>query len=251
MDFELEGHDERELRAWVASSLRTIGEIAETRLGEQEAIRRARALEKQILASRLSPASVGLDDPFREVLYALIYRVLDEGSRSLSETARRARAVCGFIRDLPWERDELDERNALLKDCAALASAAPARRPAAETETGPLDDAPEDETRAAFERALPVVHVALTEIHGLTESRARQLERELFLWFSRLGRRAALSRRNSRWLLLSAASQVAREYRHCRGDSRESAIEARLALILRQAFSQAASTEADGEDRGR
>ncbi|MGH9400018.1 MAG: hypothetical protein ACRD00_06600 [Thermoanaerobaculia bacterium] len=166
---DIDGLSERKSREWVSFCLRAIREAAETGLDEQEATRRARRLNTLILTGRISPDEIELDNHQKDVLCALVYRVLPE--ESTPDHAREV--VADFIRRIRWEDDLIGEKQELVTDCAA-ALAAPAGARALETE---LAD--------AFVELSPLVHSMLVDGHGLKEAEAGLLERDLAPWFSR------------------------------------------------------------------
>ena len=75
------------------------------------------------------------------------------------------------------------------------------------------EDALAREVQAVFQDTLGLIHIALVSHYGLQESEATELEKDLFVWFSRFCTRpGAGSPRDLRPFLLVACCQFAREY---------------------------------------
>jgi hypothetical protein len=257
MNFDL--IEDRELEEWIAQSLRSIREAAFAGLDDQEGLRRAERLDALIAEGRGSPAGIELDDIFKDVLYALVYRVLAVADRAPEEAERHAMAVYEFIYGIPWDNDDLDEKQQLLNDCAAAgaghragnrsrigsgqegeaARADSAENLQWENDAGPAEDSAQVEAWRIFDSALPVVHAVLVDLHQLPESEARRLERELLVWFARFRKR--VSNRGSRAVLLAAASEFAVQYRRFDEETLESRTptEARLRRLLHRALREA------------
>jgi len=262
--------DERELEKWVAQSLRSIREAAFAGLDEQEALRRAQSLDALIVEGRISPAEIELDDIFKDVLYALVYGLLGIQDGALEETTRHAMVIYDFIYGIPWDNDDLDEKQELLNDCAAagarhrvehrfgtgsrqVAEAACAdfeEKPQPRDDAQPAEDPAQMEVRRIFDSALPVVHEVLVELYQLSEPEARRLERELLVWFTRFRKR--VSNPGSRAVLLAAASEFARQYRGFEEETPEcpTPIEARLRRLLQRALCEAEREWAWGGKKG-
>ena len=74
-------------------------------------------------------------------------------------------------------------------------------------------DAFEREVRAVFQDTLGLIHIALVTHYQLAESEALELEKDLYVWFSRFCYRPGnQSAREARPFLLVACCQFAREY---------------------------------------
>lgn len=262
--------EDRELEKWVAQSLRSIREAAFAGLDEQEALRRAQSLDALIVEGRISPAEIELDDTFKDVLYALVYRLLGVQDEALEEATRHAMAIYDFIYGIPWNNDDLDEKQELLNDCAAAgaryraghhfgtgschaaeAACADSRRdlqPRNDAESA--EESAQAEVRRIFDSALPVVRAILVELYQLSEPEARRLERELLVWFARFRKR--VSNPGSRAVLLAAASEFARQYGRFEQETPESPapIEARLRRLLHRALCEAEREWAWGGKKG-
>ena len=74
-------------------------------------------------------------------------------------------------------------------------------------------DGLELEIQSVFQDTLGLIHIALVSHYGLQEAEATELEKDLFVWFSRFCMRpGAGSPRDLRPFLLVACCQFAREY---------------------------------------
>ncbi|MGH9365597.1 MAG: hypothetical protein ACRD1B_10100 [Thermoanaerobaculia bacterium] len=260
--------EDRELETWIAQALRSIREEAFAGLDEQEALRRAQTLDALIVEGRISRAEIELDDTFKDVLYALVYRVLSVQDGEPEEATRHAMAIYDFIYEIPWDNDDLDEKQQLLNDCAAAGALHRAgdrlrigpcgeavctdsgNSSSSAAEAGPAEDSRQTEIRRTIDSALPAVHAILVELYQLSELEARRLERELLAWFARFCRRVGNPR--SRAVLLAATSEMARQYRFFEESSLESPapIEARLRRLLHRALNEAEREWAWGGKKG-
>jgi hypothetical protein len=71
----------------------------------------------------------------------------------------------------------------------------------------------EEQARLVFQETLGLIHIALVTHYGLGESEATELEKDLYLWFTRFcSRPGSSSAKESRPFLLVACCQFAREY---------------------------------------
>ncbi|MFN2387710.1 MAG: hypothetical protein ABR576_15745 [Thermoanaerobaculia bacterium] len=71
----------------------------------------------------------------------------------------------------------------------------------------------EGEIQTVFQDTLGLIHIALVSHYGLEEAEAVELEKDLYVWFSRFcSRPGAGSPRDLRPFLLVACCQFAREY---------------------------------------
>ena len=70
----------------------------------------------------------------------------------------------------------------------------------------------EREVEAVFQETLGLIHIALVSHYQLSESEAREIEKDLFVWFRRFCYRPGASVRENRPYLLVASCQFAREY---------------------------------------
>ena len=71
----------------------------------------------------------------------------------------------------------------------------------------------EKEVREIFTDTLGLIHIALVTHYGMIDAEAVELEKDLYLWFSRFCERpGSKSPRESRSFLLVACCQFAREY---------------------------------------
>lgn len=211
---DIEELPEREAKKWISFCLRAISESAESGLEVEEATRRARRLKDLILSGRMSPGDIELDSHQKDVLCALVYRVLPEES----EGARKA--VAGFIRGIPWEDDLIGEKEELVRDSAA--APAPASGPA-----------PDEKLVNGFGGLLPLVHSVLVDGHELAESEATDLERELSHWFSRFRARPGSTANKQASAVVDICRKVARERAGV-----DSAAETKLDELLRFALSE-------------
>lgn len=75
------------------------------------------------------------------------------------------------------------------------------------------EDALEKEVRSVFQDTLGLIHIALVKHYGMEDLEARELEKDLYLWFVRFCRRPGNeSPKQARPFLLVACCQFAREY---------------------------------------
>ncbi|HTY42785.1 MAG TPA: hypothetical protein VMH79_13000 [Thermoanaerobaculia bacterium] len=74
------------------------------------------------------------------------------------------------------------------------------------------EDVFENEIQAVFQETLGLIHIALVSHYQLSEQEARELEKDLFVWFRRFCYRPGASVRENRPYLLVACCQFAREY---------------------------------------
>ena len=75
------------------------------------------------------------------------------------------------------------------------------------------EDSVQTEVRAIFQDTLGLIHIALVTHYGLGESEATELEKDLYLWFTRFcSRPGSRSPKECRPFLLVACCQFAREY---------------------------------------
>jgi hypothetical protein len=255
---------QHELKEWVSWALTVIREAAEPPLEKEEALGRAREIERLILARKISPSDVRLDEEFKEILYALVYGVLAEPHGSPEDARRRAEAVSEFILGLHWKQVDLEERLTLLKDCAAVAgyggSAAkadspeplgkdpvepPRGRSASAEEAAPL----EKEARRVYESALPLIHSSFVSLHGLTEHESRKLERELLLWYTRFVQRMRRPPTNPKAFLVAAGRQLAEQYR--RYGTLDLDSDSELGKMLEWALSEVTRNRAVNGKKGR
>jgi hypothetical protein len=71
----------------------------------------------------------------------------------------------------------------------------------------------DQEVQSVFQDTLGLIHIALVSHYGLEEPEAVELEKDLYVWFTRFcGRPGAGSPRDLRPFLLVACCQFAREY---------------------------------------
>ena len=71
----------------------------------------------------------------------------------------------------------------------------------------------DQEVREVFRETLGLIHIALVTHYGMVDAEATELEKDLYLWFSRFcSRPGSKSPRESRSFLLVACCQFAREY---------------------------------------
>lgn len=261
---------DRELEEWITQSLRSVREAALDGLDRKEALRRAGELETRILAGRISPADVELDEDFKEVLYALVYGVLKVPDRTPAQAARRAKAVYEFIAEIRWDDDDLGEKEELLKDCAAAgAGHLPEeirevgwRRPPeavgldpgeisrSANDSAEVENPSEAEVQRIFDRTFPIIRTVLVELYQLAEPEVPRLERELLAWFVRFCRRPGHMPHNPRAVLLAVGSQFVRQCRSFAEGSPESPTEARLDRLLQRVFSELARERATSGGRG-
>jgi hypothetical protein len=239
-----------ELEDWIRASLRAIREAASKGLEREEAIRRARETYQLILADRIPPEDFELDQQRKDVLYAMVYVVLDAEISAGGRPMRQAMAVYEFIRGIQWDDDDLGERETLLTDCVAAArrhlGAARAEgagqkiEPAVASE-GP-NVSPEEAIKRIFGGTVPALHAIFTDVHGLSEAEAERLEGELYEWFIRFCRREANLQQNARALLLAAGSQFALQYRRFQDEAAGAStpLSARLARLLGRVLTEAA-----------
>jgi hypothetical protein len=245
--------EDRDLEKWIAQSLHCIREAAFDGLDEQDALRRAQRLNALIVEGRILPAEVEPDDLFKDVLYALVYRLLGTEDGALGETTRHAMAIYDFIHGIPWDKDDLDEKLELLNHCAAAGAghgaghrfaigprgeAVPidSRNSPSKGDAEPKEPSRQTEIGRICDSGLPVVHAILVELYQLSDLDARGLERELVAWFTRFRRRVGNTK--SRVVLLAAASEMARQYRRFEEGPLElpGAAEARLGKVLFRAL---------------
>ena len=74
-------------------------------------------------------------------------------------------------------------------------------------------DAFEKEVRSVFQETLGLIHIALVTHYQLSEAEALELEKDLYVWFTRFCYRPGnSSAREARPFLLVACCQFAREY---------------------------------------
>lgn len=226
---------QRELKAQILESLRAIRETAAEGLDDAEALARAADLEKRIVAGEASPEEIVPDDPFKDVLNALVYRVLPAKRRG----GERVTAVRAFLKRLAWDENDAAERTGLLAACGSVGSAMPSA-PAPGGAEKPRAPAKPDERSVleAFERALPLIRTALAEVHDLAESDACEIERELFDWFARFSRREVTCLGHPNVVLLAAASALAREYKRTGSGALGGGEDSRLYEVLDWALSE-------------
>lgn len=226
---------DREFKEWVTRTLQDIRDTARKGLDQAEAVRRAEALEESILAGRTSSRDIELDEELKDVLYALVCRVLPRSEGA--ERARRATIIGRFLEGVRWDDDLLDERGELIGECAVAAhgSLAPRRPHDSEVRgsyvaepaepyivnTDPTSSSTEDEVRRFFERKQAFLGMVFVGLHGLTQAEAHALESELLIWFLRLCRRDMNWTRQPRSLLFAAACHLARQYRSFEGKEGE------------------------------
>src|SRR5512136_1870233 len=105
---------DRDLKRQLLEALRAIHETAAAGLDEAEALARASDLECRIAAGGVAPEDIVPDDAFKEVLYALVYRILPASGAD----ARRITAVRSFIQSLAWDENDSEERTDLLAACS-------------------------------------------------------------------------------------------------------------------------------------
>src|SRR5262245_582863 len=73
----------------------------------------------------------------------------------------------------------------------------------------------ENQVRDVFQETLGLIHIALVAHYGLHDSEATELEKDLYIWFSRFCTRpGSRSPQQSRPFLLVACCQFAREYQN-------------------------------------
>lgn len=231
--------EDRDFKQWVVQSLRDIHEAARKGLDEAEAIRRAEQLEESILAGRISPREIVLDEEFKDVLYALVYRVLPRSEGN--ERARKAAVIGKFLEGVRWEDDLLDEKGELIGDCAAMVENPPVpgqlfdahmsesflAGPAEPylVNTGPTSSSTDGEARRFFQKKRAFLDMVFVELHGFTPKEARALKDELLAWFLRFCRREKDWARQPRSLLFAAACHLARQYRSFKAEASETSIE--------------------------
>lgn len=91
----------------------------------------------------------------------------------------------------------------------------------------------EDQIREVFQDTLGLIHIALVAHYGLHETEAVELEKDLYLWFSRFcARPGSRSPKGSRSFLLVACCQFAREYQNYVVGTGARASDERLRTIL-------------------
>lgn len=223
-------HD-REMKAWIKEMLGTIREDARAALDEKEAVRRAVELEKLIRTGEVSPSDIESGDDSKDVLCALVYRVLPDGQGDLEEeTARRLAHT--FIEGIEWGDDDVSEKRELMDEClnGGLRNRGESPKPEASPSVAPTDaptssgtlQGPEPdgqaEMRSVFEQKVPIIHATLVELHGLTDVDASGLEQELLSWFLRFCRREAGKVRDPHALLLAGALQLGRHHERAKAD---------------------------------
>jgi len=90
-------------------------------LSREEAFRRARELRRLLRERRLpSPTSIEPDEDFKDVLHALVLLLSEAAADQPDGLLEEADAVYQFIRRIPWEDDEFDQRRSLLRRCAEI-----------------------------------------------------------------------------------------------------------------------------------
>jgi hypothetical protein len=254
---------QHELKEWVSWALTVIREAAEPPLEKDEALERAREIERLILARKISPSDMRIDEEFKEILYALVYGVAAVPHGSPENARRRAEAVSEFIQGLDWKQADLEERLTLLNDCAAVAGYGgpdakaspeplgkdpvepPRDRAASADEVAPL----EKEAQRVYESALPLIHSSFVSLHGLTEHESRKLERELLLWYTRFVQRMRRPPSNPKAFLVAAGRQLAQQYRRYGTLGLDS--DSELGKMLEWALSEVTRNRAAGGNKGR
>lgn len=169
-------------------------------LEREEALRRGGELLPEIVAGKIEPSSIVLDEEFKDVLYALV-GLAQTGERD--GATERARAVYEFIRGVEWPNDALGEKGELLAQCLAASRSKPDEDAGSST----------TEARTLFEAGLALIHASLIDRHGLSEIEAREIEQDLLDWFVRFYRRSVGTVANVQALLLETSDRFVHEKR--------------------------------------
>lgn len=238
---DMEDMEDREFKQWVTQTLRDIHEAAQKGLDCEEAIRRAEDLERSILAGRIAPGKIALDEEWKDVLYALVYRVLPRSEGS--ERAQKAAVIGKFLEGVRWDDDLLNEKGELIGDCTAdrpaesegvfsaeVLAASSLAEPSEPyiVSGGPTSDPieeQEEQARRFFQKNRAFLDMVFVELHGLAPKEARALKDELFVWFLRFRRREKDWAWQRRSPLFAAACHLARQYRSFKAEASETSIE--------------------------
>ena len=181
----------------------------------EQALQRAKELRRRLRDGNPLPlADLDLDEDSKDVLFALVGLVCDqgpEGDESSNTRATEAARLHHFIEQTRWESDEFGQKDELLAACRQTAGDALGEIPGgpqpatASTSTSISAD---EEAKRTFEDARAAIRLTLRSAYRMTQPQADEAERALLTWLERYCRRAGTAA-NLRHVLFAACSQLA------------------------------------------